>query len=243
VEAITVLPSGNVGIGTTAPTEKLQVNGLIKIPTATATDNNSPGLVSASDDDFLYDGAYINQYGFGFHANSAMGIYTVSYISGFGGIELFTGGGSRMVIGSTGNVGIGITAPTYKLQLNGQPAANGYTAWTNYSDIRLKENVRGLDDGMLGKIMKLKPSTFNYNDKYFEVTGYDKDKKNLKLAGFIAQDLEGVFPEMVTEQKIAGESYLDSNLTNLQIYLVKAVQEQQAQIELLKQEIAELKKR
>jgi len=125
----------------------------------------------------------------------------------------------------SGNVGIGMTGPTYKLQLNGQPAANGYTAWTNYSDRRLKGNIKGVKNGIIDKIMKLKPSTFNYNEKYYQITGYDKEEN--ELCGFVAQELQEVFPEMVKERKIGNESYLDTNLTNLQIYLVKAVQEQQ----------------
>ena len=156
---------------------------------------------------------------------------------------------------SNGNVAIGTTdTTTYKLRCNGQPGANGYTAWTNYSDRRLKENIKSMDNGVLEKIIKLNPSTFNYNDKYFQVTGYTREKVNRKMCGFVAQEIREIFPEMVTENKLSGENYMDTNLTNLQIYLVKAIQEQQKeianlknelqiQIDSLKKEIAELKKR
>jgi hypothetical protein len=140
-----------------------------------------------------------------------------------------------------GNVGIGVITPTYRLQLNGQPAANGYTAWTNYSDRRLKENIKEVESGIIDKIMKLKPSTFNYNQKYYQITGYNKEDH--KLCGFVAQEIQEVFPEMVKEHQVAKESYLDTNLTNLQIYLVKAIQEQQGIIKAQQLEINGLKAR
>jgi hypothetical protein len=143
-----------------------------------------------------------------------------------------TSGGSnteKMRIDNAGNVGIGMTAPTYKLQLNGQPAANGYTAWTNYSDARLKTNIKTLDSGYLDKIMQLKPSTFNYN----ELTGYDQDTRNRTLTGFIAQELQQIFPEMVGKNLINGVEYLDTDLSALQIYLVKGMQELNTKVDKL----------
>ncbi|MFA5773710.1 MAG: tail fiber domain-containing protein, partial [Candidatus Paceibacterota bacterium] len=127
----------------------------------------------------------------------------------------------QMVIDEAGDVGIGVADPTYKLQVNGQPAANGYTAFTNYSDQRLKENIQELQTGFLDKILLLKPSTFNYND----LTGYDEETKARTITGFIAQDLQEVFPEMVGKTTVNGVEYLDTNLSTLPIYTIKAIQE------------------
>lgn len=66
-EGMRLTTGGNLGIGNTGPTEKLEVSGAIKIAGASATDNNSPALTLVSDDDFLYDGEYINHYALGFH--------------------------------------------------------------------------------------------------------------------------------------------------------------------------------
>ena len=126
---------------------------------------------------------------------------------------------------SSGNVGIGTTSPGYLLTVNGQPAANGYTAFTNYSDRRLKENIKPLDDGFLEKILALNPSTFSYNDKYYKISGYKRTPQSQEMRGFIAQELREVFPEMVHDKKIKGETFLDTNLSFLQIYLTKAVKE------------------
>ena len=143
-------------------------------------------------------------------------------------IENISGLGTGNGIAIQGNVGIGITNPTYKLQVNGQPAANGYTAFTNYSDSRLKENVvdlvanNGADsETALEKIAKLHPVTFNYNS----LTGYDEATRARKVSGFIAQELQQVFPEMVGHTNINGTDYLDTNLSDLPLYLVKGVQE------------------
>jgi hypothetical protein len=61
--------------------------------------------------------------------------------------------------------------------------------------------------------------------------------------GFIAQEIRKVFPEMVSEMKASPDSvqYLDLDVSHLQVYLVKALQEQQAIIEAQEREIDALK--
>jgi hypothetical protein len=122
------------------------------------------------------------------------------------------------------------------------------------SDRRLKENIETYDEPSIDKIMKLKPSYYNW------IKGTDKRKE----LGFIAQDVETIIPEAVDGKKYEyewekdekGEAILDAS-GNLQFtdtpryrglldrpviaVLVKAVQEQQEQIEALKTEIEKLK--
>jgi hypothetical protein len=138
----------------------------------------------------------------------------------------------RFTVSNAGNFLIGTTTDNgYKLNCNGQPGANGYTAWTNYSDSRLKENVTDLDaTNILDKICAIRPITYNYN----ELSGFDEDTRARRISGFIAQELMEVFPEMVGTIKKEDVEYYDTNLSNLNLYLVKAIQEQQAQIEELK---------
>jgi len=93
--------AGKVGIGVPNPAEKLDINGLIKIPQATDVDNDSPGIVAISNDDFLHEGKYLNHYGFGF-VSVGSGLY--SYISGYSGIRLFTNGFLRLLVEAGGNL-------------------------------------------------------------------------------------------------------------------------------------------
>lgn len=105
--------TGNVGVGLTGPTEKLEVNGAIKMPGASATDNNSPALTLVSDDDFLYDAEYINHYAMGFHNfNDGAGLGANSYMSGYYGVDLFTGGAPRFRINNNGTVKVNNLAGT-----------------------------------------------------------------------------------------------------------------------------------
>lgn len=103
--------------------KNLFVGGEIRFKAASSVDNNSPGIVLASNEDFLYDGQYINHYGFGFHKykdNSSFARGANSYVSGFFGLDFFTSGSNRLRINHNGNVGIGTVNPTEKLTVNGK---------------------------------------------------------------------------------------------------------------------------
>jgi hypothetical protein len=116
-----------------------------------------------------------------------------------------------------GNVGIGTTSPsTYKLYVNG----TGYlaaAAWVYTSDKRLKENISYFNsDSGLDKILQLKPAKFDY---------IDGEKNQL---GFIAQDVQVVIPEAVVTNQTTGMLGLKTEF--IMPYLVKAVQQQQTEI-------------
>jgi len=117
----------NIGIGTTSPGEKLDLNnGILKISRASATDNDSPGITNTSDDDFTYNGLYLNHYGFGFHRPTPYaGSESGAYVSGYYGINMFTSGLNRLVIEQDGNVGIGTSDPGYLFDVNGNTNING----------------------------------------------------------------------------------------------------------------------
>jgi hypothetical protein len=102
------------------------------------------------------------------------------------------------------------------------------------SDQRLKENVQDLDVG-LDKIMALKPRKFDWKE------GKGKDIKNDR--GFIAQEFEQVFPDLIDEWKDPapeGEEPYKSVRQDLIPVLVKAIQEQQAMIKSLEAKVAAL---
>jgi hypothetical protein len=136
----------NIGIGTTTPSEKLEVNGLIRINGASTVDNNSPGLVLASNDDFLYDNQYINHYGFGFHGyqdgSSSQTEPANSYMSGYFGVDFFTNGENRMRISRDGIVSIGTVnrQEGYHLAVNGNIKSKEIKVETGWSDFVFYKN-------------------------------------------------------------------------------------------------------
>jgi hypothetical protein len=96
------------------------------------------------------------------------------------------------------------------------------------SDQRLKENVQDLDVG-LNAVMALKPRKFDWKE------GKGKNIKGDR--GWIAQEFEQVFPDMIDEwldPAPEGEEPYKSVRADLIPVLVKAIQEQQAIINSLK---------
>ena len=95
------------------------------------------------------------------------------------------------------------------------------------SDARLKENVQDIDVG-LGAILALKPRKFDWK------TGKGKDIKGDR--GFIAQEFETVFPQLVDEwadPAPEGEAPYKSVRQDLIPVLVKAIQELTARVQTL----------
>lgn len=222
-ERMRIMHNGNVGIGTTSPTEKLDVAGHARV---------SGSVINGGMDFVLGNSDQVSRGNSGRSralVKDAGTTLVVNYNGDFSGGTRFDGASGSpnfFVSGAAnGNVGIGITNPTYKLQVNGQPAANGFTAFTNYSDRRLKTDIHPIEDNVLEKVLALNPSQFSYNNKYYDLTGYEKSEQSQQMKGFVAQELQEVFPDMVHEKEVGGETYLDTNLSSLQIYLVKAFRE------------------
>jgi hypothetical protein len=116
---------------------------------------------------------------------------------------------------------------------NGQ-VASIYTSIHSLSDQRFKENIRDLDDG-LSKVMQLQPRKFDWKE--------GKGKNITNDRGFIAQEFEEVFPDLIgdwKEEAPEGEEPYKSLSQDLIPTLVKAIQEQQATIEALTQRIETL---
>jgi hypothetical protein len=221
--AVTVLKNGKVGIGVTDPHQMFSVLGSMNIDQA---DANS--------------GTTANGLFFGNFSAECIASKRTSGGNQYG-LDFYTNSVNRISITHTGNIGIGTTSPGYKFTVNGQPAANGYTAFTNYSDARLKKNITNVES-CLDKLMLLRPVQYNYNEEYLNL--YDDTAALTRTnKGFIAQEVKTIFPEMVGTVNVKGKEYYDLNLSNLQVYMVKGMQEQQMMIDSLKTENADLKAR
>jgi len=102
--------------------------------------------------------------------------------------------------------------------------------FASLSDIREKENVKTIN-GSLDKISKLNPVEFDWK----------KSGEHIN-AGFIAQEVENIFPEYVVEN-ISNEDEeerkgLTGGMTSgIVAHLVKSIQELKAEVELLKTQI------
>ncbi len=101
------------------------------------------------------------------------------------------------------------------------------TAYNTSSDYRLKENAKPIQNG-LERLNQLKPVKFDWK-------GTD-----ISSEGFIAHEAQEVFPDAVSGEK-DGEDMQGMDYGRITPLLVKAIQEQQEQIEQLKTEIQTLK--
>ena len=123
-----------------------------------------------------------------------------------------------------GNVGIAMTAPSVELDVTGDIEYTGTI--TDVSDRRLKENFSSIDS-VLTKIMKIEGLSYNMIN----------DSTKRREYGVIAQDVQVVFPEMVTIVD-PDNGYLGVAYIQLVPVLLEATKAQQAIIEAQKAEIA-----
>ena len=123
----------------------------------------------------------------------------------------------------------------------------------NFSDRRFKKNIQSIDN-VLPRLNQLKVRTYQMNTEAYPGLNYDADKTNF---GFIAQEIEKIFPELVNNTKSVpdpgiklrkGEGikstsgYYMVDYQSLIPILVKAIQEQQVIIDSLKKEINDSEK-
>ncbi len=99
---------------------------------------------------------------------------------------------SLVVDYTTGNVGLGTATPDYAFQVYIDDSNEGHVAatgdWARTSDIRMKKNILTLE-GALDKVMQLRGVRYDWVA--------DEDAENSAHIGFIAQEVEALFPEFV----------------------------------------------
>lgn len=202
--------AGNVGIDTTDPKARLHVSG------GSILLDNGYGLVAMDSSYFLRRLLYLNDLN---------NVVLTNYAGGNIFLGTYTSPGSalvRMTVMPAGNVGIGTTNPSSKLHVN-----SGCITGSMCSDIRLKKNIIPLssNDSILDRVMGLQAVTFEWKHR-------DDGKRQI---GLIAQEVEDVFPEVVTTPDDG--SCQKGLLTNgLDAVLVEAIKELREQIEHLREQ-------
>ena len=135
-----------------------------------------------------------------------------------------------------GDVGIGISNPDGKLDVNGNVKVRGDLCYTGTSgpcsDRRLKNNISPIDQA-LEKIIALQGVRFNWRSDEYPLLNFDH-KSHI---GFIAQDLKNVLPEAVWE---GVDGFYSVNYDNITPVLVEAVKELKGENDLLRSQLMEM---
>ena len=217
-DRVTVLANGSVGIGDTTPaalftvgdTDLFQVTaaGITRLPNGSAA---TPALSFTGD------------------TNNDTGLYR----AGENTLTLATGGANRVTINNTD------MTITDNVTINGNLTVTGFVASSGNnmylpsgqylydpipSDERLKKNIKPLA-GALGKVRQLNGVSFQWKNN------------NVNDIGVIAQNVEKVLPELVTE---SADGMKNVKYANLVAVLIEAIKEQQKEIENLKHDLQAL---
>jgi hypothetical protein len=245
--------NGNVGIGTTAPSEKLHVDGSSLITynnsfQSTNSVGNKAILARVSPTSGIINYAEYatatNLNGFVIGSDDARVKGNITGDS----LEFITNTSTRMTVLSSGNVGINTTTPGSTLHVVGDvliqtgalgvgvnpsatdgriDAGNDIVAFST-SDKRLKENITPIANA-LEKVRSLTGVEFDWKEETKSVHGYEGHD-----VGVIAQDVQAVLPEAV---RTNDSGYLSVRYEKMIALLIEGMKEQQAQIDELKAQI------
>ena len=208
---------GNVGIGTTSPNAPLQLSNTVA--------NRKLVLYDGQNNDHQYYGLGINDVSLRYQVDLA----TASH-------DFYAGTSSStsrhlLRIRGDGNIGIGTTSPSGMLHLNnaalftstGNLTCTGdVISFGSLSDRRLKKNIETIETAKaLDIVSKLRAVSFDWKEDIF-----NEEKRNTSDLGFIAQEVEELIPEAVSEytQIESGEVYKNIKHERLVPYLLSAIQ-------------------
>ena len=261
------ITAGAMGLGTSSPTERLDmgIDGNIVIKTDpgndTTPDNAGYKLIGR---DYFGDNhtwsiltAPVGG-GFGVPANS-LSVWEYPPASALGCcVERFTvlpvfnsdpaSYQGRVTISGLGWLGVGTTHPDAVLDVAGDFGAlfengveiaqdltvegciylsGGLLGGTCLSDARLKKNIEQFPP-VLDRLVQLQPISYNWRTEEFP----RRHLRTARTSGLIAEEVEKVFPEMVTVDK---DGYKRVNYGELQFLMLQAIRELKAENDSLRE--------
>ncbi|MGE0635075.1 MAG: tail fiber domain-containing protein [Bacteroidia bacterium] len=254
--------AGNVGVGTTAPTSRFSVRSGSNAEIASFGADASPYISIYSGGNYVgYLGAYYNGSadlevgsssgkvhlitGGSADLTAAAGRIGIATTTPLSDLDIAQSGGSSTDQQSGGinlrnaayhwriynsndfvrfnysnNSGSTYTAKAYVSSTDG--------SWNQLSDASLKRDIEPVGS-VLSSVLQLNPVTYYYNDN---------DADDAKSIGFLAQEVQKVFPTFVSQEK--GESLLGIDYSKFAVISIKAIQEQQELIKKLETRIKAL---
>lgn len=127
-------------------------------------------------------------------------------------------------------------APTSSIDIQADGTIKIVNAIVPNSDVRLKKNFAKIDNAV-GIIGQLNPLRYDFKYDELKELGLPKTRQ----FGLIAQEVENVLPDLVSQgaEENGKVGYKGVNYTGLIPILIKAMQEQQTEIESLKRKLGE----
>ena len=242
-----ISPAGNVGIGTTSPGTRF---------TVVETSSTNPPLSIQNTNVDGYSGSWIyNSAGtlvahFGWANGTTTALSDKMYFGTIANkpVVFTTNDAERLRITSDGNVGIGTTSPSYKLDVTGDirvntgalgvnvapsatdgriDASNDIVAFSS-SDLRLKENIKPIENA-LEKVKSLTGVEFDWKPELKHAHGYEGHD-----TGVIAQEVQEVMPTAI---RTNDTGYLAVRYEKLIGLLIEANKELAARVEELESKL------
>ncbi|MCP4996367.1 MAG: hypothetical protein GY934_21725, partial [Gammaproteobacteria bacterium] len=208
----------------------------------TATGYSSTAMGGYTEAESGYETA-IGRYNTDYIPNSTTGWDAADRLFVIGNGTASNATSDAMVVLKNGNIGIGTSTPAYNLDVVGRAGLSTGTAWTNTSDMRLKENVHSYERG-LKEILQINPIYYTYTEE----SGLKNPDKYGANIGISAQELQKIIPEAISVKAVTlqdgtvMEDALELTKADAMWFaLINAVKEQQEIIDAQQEEIEALK--
>ncbi len=227
--SIDIAADGDVGIGTGSPDTRLSVLGAGTTLPTTYNPGDVATFITPADN---FTSVAIVKGGIANPQGLHLGVNQASLFSEIQASRDGIATNTLVLNRQGGNVGIGTSAPTDLLSVNGSASKPGGGTWSVFSDERLK-NIKGAFNSGLKAVMRLQPLRYEYKPE--NALGIKSQGQHV---GFTAQAVQQVIPEAVSQTE---NGYLMVNSDPIIWTMLNAIKEQQQEIEKLKSEVRRLR--